>query len=242
MSKQIGQILDERLQTVNAKLRRFGVPFDLPRLGNYKEGEWEISDVLSVSWFRNFIIQVVFLVREPKTGREIEHQGLFNHTYSDEAKSGHIIVPVFRFGERRYFAMHYAYGLFVGRWSLLFPRGFIPAELVGAPATAIAKAIFDRKVGSVLVEHNAHYDIDKEKFELLPGAVAENHTVTGNLLTFSVMTYEVPGSADQFIVNRRQGIEFVLAEEFPSLVRDGKIADLHTLTAYAYWQAHCTCA
>lgn len=238
MSKQIGQILDERLSTVNAKLRRFGVPFDLPRLGNYKEGEWEISDVLSVSWFRNFIIQVVFLVREPKTGREVEHQGLFNQTYSPEAKGGHIIIPVFRFGERRYFAMYYTYGLFVGRWSLLFPRGFIPADMTDAPAIAIAKSIFDRKVGCFLREDNAGYDEASEKFKLVPGGMAENHTNSANLLTFSVMTYDVPHSAEKFVVNHRRSIDLVPVEDFPNRVREGRIADLHTLAGFAVWQAH----
>ena len=236
MNKQIGQILDERLKGINAKLRRFGVPFDLPKLGNFKEGEWEISDILSVSWFRNYILQIVFLMREPGTGREVEYQGIFNHTYSAEAKSGHSVIPIFRFGERSYFAMIYVYGPFVGRWSLLFPRGFIPAELTNASTTAIAKALYDRKVGRFLREGVVGYDPGREKYEFLPSAVAENPTTNGNLLTFSAMTYEAPDEIDVFSLKGKRNIALVEVGQFSEFVRQGKIIDSHTLAGYVYWQ------
>lgn len=236
MNKPIGRVLDERLQTVNAKLRRFGVPFDLPRLGNYKEAEWEIADILSVSWFRNFLLQVVFIMREPLTGREVEYQGIFNHTYSAVAKSGHSVIPIFRFGERNYFAMLYVYGPFVGRWTLLFPRGFIPAELTDAPVETIARALYDRKVGRFLREGAVGYDSHLEQYALLPMAVAENHTTNGNLLTFSTMIYEAPAGSEVFALRGKRNIALVEVGQFPDFVRQGKIIDSHTLAGYVYWQ------
>ena len=235
MAKEAGSVLDARLALINRKLERFGVPVALTRLGNYKEGEWEIDDILSVAWFRNFIVQVVFLVKTPGTGEIIEHQASFNQGFSKEAKNGQIIVPVV--GED-HFLMMWGYGPFVGNWALMFPRGFIPMDLQDALAIEIAARIFFRKMGTALVELGIASEL--KDFRLLSGQMAENHGNSGNWVTVSELTLPVIDPVKIAALPRTLRRQIVLMPhlEFLKNVASGKICDQHTLAAYTFWLAH----
>ena len=143
----VGIALNYRLAEINRKLKESSLPVSLTRLGNYKEGELEILDVLHVAKFKDFIFQVIFNVKLPFTGEIIQHQASFNHSFSAEAKSGHIIVPTA--DDNQSFLMMRSYGGFIGKWALVFPRGFIPLDAQDALANEIALRIFSRKLGDV---------------------------------------------------------------------------------------------
>lgn len=237
MSKSsTGRKLDQKLQEINERLKHFGVPFPLSRLGNYRNGEFQIEEVLSVFHFRDFKVTVVFMLREPFSGRLIEYWAQFNSEYSSEALSGHIIVPVVNQDK---FLMIRSHGPFIGRIPLVFPRGFIPKTDRNLTAVEVAMSILDRKVMKIIQAAGGQL-IGQPRLirgENKPLALADDHTTSGNLLTVSTVQIDLDETKLVALGRKARNFSLVPQAEFFSYVRSGTIMDSLTLSAYVGYEA-----
>lgn len=228
--------MDLKLGTINVRLARFGVPFALTRLGNYKKGEFQIEDVISVFMHRNLKLSIVFLLKRPHTGELIEHWAQFNSTYSTEALSGHIIVPVVN-GDK--FLMIRAYGAFIGKTPLCFPRGFIPDAEEDMTAEQVSLSILDRKVMDVVLSIGGSLTGEPRLLQTKKGtmALADDHSTSGNLLTVSVVNITFDEMKFAGLGRKARHVQLVPCEEFLRYVQYGEIMDLHSLSAFVGYEA-----
>ncbi len=232
----VAKRLDLKLAEINEKLRNLGVPFSLNRLGNYRDGEWQIQDVLAHFSQKKFKIAVCFVVLTPYTGVETEYWCQFNRTYSKEAFSGQIIVPVVN---QKYFLMMKAYGTFIGMAPLVFPRGFIPETKRDLSAVEVTSHIIDRKMGEVVEAVNAKVTVSpyllKNQGKSL--RLAEDSSTSGNWLTVATLSFEM--DIEKFQSRGRKYRQYKLVEinDFLKLVSDGEILDAHSLSAFVLYSA-----
>ena len=234
--QSVGDRLGQKLHNINVKLKRFGVPFALTRLGNFKNGEFEIADVVSVFMHREFKITVVFQMRMPSTGEFIEYWAQFNSTYSTEALSGNIVIPVVN-GDK--FLMLKTQGPFIGKTPLIFPRGFIPRSDDDMTAQQVSLSILDRKVMEFVNAAGGSL-VGSPRLLLSakgPIALAEDQGTSGNLVTVSVVNITL--EEEKFVARGRKArhVKLVPQQEFLRLVRDGEILDMHSLSAFVAYEA-----
>jgi hypothetical protein len=228
--------LGQRLHDINVKLERFGVPFALTRMGNYRNGEFEIQDVVSVFLHREFKISIVFQMRTPYTGEFIEYWAQFNSTYSTEALSGNIVIPVVN-GDK--FLMLKTQGPFIGKTPLIFPRGFIPRSDDDLTAQQVSLSILDRKIMEFVNAAGGSL-VGSPRLLLSakgPIALAEDQGTSGNLVSVSVVNITL--DEERFAARGRKArhVKLVSQHDFFRLVRDGEIMDMHSLSAFVAYGA-----
>ncbi|MFA6536790.1 MAG: hypothetical protein WCT18_00130 [Patescibacteria group bacterium] len=228
--------LDLKLAEINRRLRGFGVPFELIRLGNYRNGEWQIDDVIAHFSQKKYKIAVGFLVLTPYTGVPVEYWCQFNSTYSTEALSGQIVVPVVN---ENCFLMIKSYGTFIGQTPLLFPRGFIPESKTDLPAISVTKKLIERKflqfvnsVGGTFVNEPQLLQNKKGKVRL-----AEDSSTSGNWLTVSTVKIKIDLLRYEKREKEFRSCKLIPLEEFYSYVGSGEILDLHSLSAFVVFTA-----
>lgn len=230
MGSKQGRKLDARLKKINEQLNQAGMPFPLTRVGNYKKGEIEICDVAHVFNLSDFIIVIIFKVRLPGSNELSDYIGFFNRTYCVEALSGQILIPVVN---DQYFFMRYLSCPFVGRRLLEFPRGFIP---LGNPDFCqVAGDIYSRKIQPAIQglrfqisEFASLCGEDNQQLSLL-----ENSLTCGNQVSVAWVQITI---ADNDIKLPRD-FDLVKISEMNVLIRQGKISDMHTLSAWSLYQA-----
>ncbi|MBT5338458.1 hypothetical protein HN858_04285 [Candidatus Falkowbacteria bacterium] len=227
---KVAQRLEQKREKLNQRLAHLGVPFVLPRVGNYKEGELEIEDILTVFHRRDFVVTVEFLVRKPFSGEKVAYVANFNANYSHIAKSGHVLIPVVN-GDS--FLMINSYSPFVGKMAIVFPRSFIPADIEISCMEDVSKAVWARKCDLL----SQKFDCQTEFLDLRT-EVTENHTVSGNVLTYSLVKVQLDEAK---FLNEYTGalrvFRLIDKQRFIQLIQQGKIHDQHSLTAWAVYQA-----
>jgi len=228
--------LDLKLQEINTKLRGFGVPFDLTRLGNFRKGDWQIDDVISVFAHRQFKIAVCFVLLAPWTGERTEYWCQFNSTYSSEALSGHIVIPVVN---GTHFLMIKSYGTFIGAAPLLFPHGFVPKSKEDLPAVAVAQSLIERKILDCLTAVQGEV---QGQAQLLQGErgtlrLAEDQSTSGNWVTVSVVQVKLDMAKFEEREKKFRAFKLVAISDFLQRVVAGEIADMHSLSAYVMYTA-----
>ncbi|KKQ79988.1 MAG: hypothetical protein UT02_C0018G0002 [Parcubacteria group bacterium GW2011_GWC2_38_7] len=228
--------MELKLREVNEKLRGYGVPFDLVRLGNYRQGDWQIDDVISVFAHRQFKIAVCFILLAPWTGDKVEYWCQFNSTYSTEALSGHLVVPVVN---GTHFLMIKSYGTFIGTAPLLFPRGFIPQSKEDLPAVAVAESLIERKLMECLRAVQGEVQGQPELLRGEKGALrlAEDQSTSGNWVTLSVVHVTMDLAKFEGRDKRFRPFKLVAISDFLAQVLAGEIADMHSLSAYVMYTA-----
>lgn len=237
--RQTSDQFELKLRAINDRLRGFGVPFALTRLGNYRQGEWQIDEVTDVFAPRDFVIAVCFNLLAPWSGEPTRYWCKFNATYSSEALAGQILVPTVRHGGNKYFLMNRAYGAFIGVAPLVFPRGFIPRVEGDLSAQAVAQNLIERKLQACLTACGASVKGPVQLLETTKGALrlAEDQGTSGNWLTVTTVEIELDPARFEKLPREFRNFKLVPVDDFLRLVQSGDIVDLHTLSAYVAYVA-----
>lgn len=228
--------LDLKLQEINRKLLGFGVPFSLTRLGNFKKGDWQINDVVAVFAQKKFKIAVGFILLAPWTGERTEYWCQFNSTYSSEALSGHIVIPVVN---GTHFLMMRSYGPFIGEAPLMFPHGFIPQTSEDLTAKVVAESLIERKILDCVKAVEGSLQGEPQILRSARGTMrlAEDQSTSGNWLTVSVVQIKLELIKFEARIRKYRAFKLVDIDDFLQRVSAGEIVDLHSLSAYVAFTA-----
>jgi hypothetical protein len=217
------------------------VPRVFSRIGNYKEGEISIVDVVCGlysfydSTCSQFIIPIIFKAKLPG-GKEVEYISYTNATYSSEALHGMVIVPVVN---REFFLMFVGYAPFIGEHHLDFPSGFIPVSERDLSAREVALSIINREIGPVVAEIDGHIS----EPQLLRGddqqtlRLFENATISFNQTSVTMIDIRLDVGKFEARSKRFREFKLIRIEDFLSNIRGGKIHNEHTLAAYTAYLA-----
>lgn len=232
MGRKHRSILDERLKKINDELRAIGVNSPLRKVGNYKNGEFEIIEIAHYFNLSKFIIVVIFKVYAPD-GKVVDYVCYFDRNYSDEALHGHIIVPIVN---EKYFLLQYSYAPFIGRRVLVLPRGFVPA---GNPTMEETQKDVEKRRILPAFEGYENYNSVIEPVKLNNGTfgtIVVDSSKSRNEVTLSVAHISIDQEDFSKKLNTREFI-LVTKDELKELICAGKICDEHTLSAWALYSA-----